>query len=83
MRKVFWYSFIGAFFGGVIANWVSPKMIGWYFDPPVNIGVNCREATEWAMARLQWAQFFGMCGGVLLGLLVYRAFGRKNPTKSV
>lgn len=81
MRKIFWFSFFGAFIGGILANWLSPKMIGWYFDPPVDIGVNCRAATEWAMARLQWAQLFGTIGGLVLGLAVYRLFNGRTKQR--
>ena len=57
--------------GGVLTSWLAPKAIAWYFDPPVNIGVNCREATEWSMKKLQLAQAFGMGVGAILGLGIW------------
>jgi hypothetical protein len=53
----------GAFIGAILSSWLAPKGIAWYFDPPVNIGINCREATEWAMGNLIKMQLFGIVGG--------------------
>jgi membrane associated rhomboid family serine protease len=78
MKKILWFSFVGALLGGILANWLSPRLIGWYFDPPVDIGVNCRAATEWAMARLQWAQLAGTVFGLVLGLVFYRLTSQRS-----
>ena len=58
----------GGLLGALLTSWLAPKGIAWYFDPPVDIGVNCKAATQWSMAKLQTAQFFGLLGGALLGL---------------
>ena len=68
MKRVSWFSIGGAVLGSALASWLAPKMIAWYFDPPVNIGINCRPATEWAMAKLQVMQFIGLIAGLALGL---------------
>lgn len=71
----------GALLGAFLTSWLAPKVIAWYFDPPVNIGVNCRNATEWSMRKLQLAQSVGLGAGAILGLGVWLSgLGRKGAT---
>jgi hypothetical protein len=58
-----------ALVGALAASYLGPKAIAWYFDPPVDIGVNCRKAVEWSMARLQIVQMVGFLGGFILGVI--------------
>ncbi len=78
MKRVIWFILGGAIFGSAIASWLAPRGIAWYFDPPVNIGLNCKVATEWAMAKLQMLQLVGLVAGSALGLL----FGLSRRKKS-
>ena len=71
------WALVGILLGGVLTSWLSPKVIGWYFDPPVNIGVNCRAATEWAMHKFRLAQLFGMSFGGAAAFLL--ATLRRKP----
>jgi hypothetical protein len=57
-----------ALLGALLSSYLGPKVIAWYFDPPVNIGVNCRSAVEWSMSRLQATQFVGLVVGLVAGL---------------
>jgi hypothetical protein len=68
--KIVYGAGIFAILCGLLTSYLSPKIISWYFDPPVNMGVNCNGAVEWAMARLQTAQLFGVFGGMVLGFVV-------------
>ena len=83
MKKYFLFSLAGAFIGGSISSIVSPRMIAWYFEPPVEIGVNCRSATEWAMEHLQWAQFGGMAAGAVLALIIHAVFFKNSDKPRV
>lgn len=68
-----------ALFGAVATSYFGPKAIAWYFDPPVDIGVNCRSAVEWSMAQLQKLQLIGFVTGTVLGLLaMVWLTGRRN-----
>ena len=80
--SVFSWIGIGALVGALLASWLAPKGIAWYFDPPVNIGVNCREATEWAMSRLLMTQFWGLVSGVIASLLI-ASFLRKRRARDL
>ena len=53
-------------------------MIAWYFDPPVDIGVNCKQATEWSMAKLQTAQAIGLASGAVFGLVLWLTMRKRG-----
>jgi hypothetical protein len=64
---------IGVVVGAILATWLGPKILGWYFEPPADIGINYRPAIDWAMRRLIWFQIagivLGFVGGIVLGFL--------------
>lgn len=68
-RLSLWVS-VSAILGVILASWLAPKGIAWYFDPPVDIGVNCRAATEWSMRRLLIAQGGGLSIGAVAGFVI-------------
>ena len=69
-KRVFQLALLIGLIGAVLVSWLAPKAIAWYFDPPVNIGVNCRQAVEWSMSRLQTSQLIGFIIGILIGLAI-------------
>jgi len=70
---------LGALIGGLLATWLAPKAIAWYFDPPVSFGVTCKAPIEWALRRLQWSQLIGIIAGGTAGLVLYfLVFKRKK-----
>ena len=83
MPKLFsrflWLAGLGAAVGGFLATWLSPKMIAWYFSPPVDFGINCRAPIEWALRRFQWAQFSGLCLGALTGIILGLLLKKRSP----
>jgi len=75
-----WFVSFGGLLGAALTSWLAPKLIAWYFDPPVNIGVNCKEATQWSMAKLQTAQFIGLASGAVFGLVLWLTMRKKNKS---
>jgi len=67
-------TFFGALVGALISSWLAPKGIAWYFDPPVDMGINCKSATEWSMSRLLIFQAIGTAFGVISGMLIFFMF---------
>jgi hypothetical protein len=61
----------GGLIGGIIAAWIAPRMISWYFTPPVEFGINCKPPLEWALRKMQIAELLGITLGAALGLVVY------------
>lgn len=68
--------------GSILANWLGPKALAWYFDPPVEMGFNCKPAVEWGMEKLQYLQLAGLVGGLVLGGLLALAFPGKGAKSS-
>ncbi len=74
-----------AFLGAMVFSFIAPKSIGWYFEPPVDIGINCRPAADWAMSTLLKGQLIGMGIGIVLGglliFLIMKRDKKSNPLK--
>jgi len=78
--KFMWFLTFFALVGGLLASWLAPKGISWYFNPPVDVGFNCRAPIEWALERLRWAQLMGILGGAVVGIIAFFIFSRKKTT---
>lgn len=87
MKKLVLYLISGAAIGGVLTSIFAPGLIAWYFEPPVEIGVNCRPAVDWALSHLQGAQTIGLIVGAAVGAVIYFKFRssgdpqRLNPSQ--
>lgn len=77
MKKIIFISITTVLFF-VLTSWLAPQAIGWYFDPPVNIGIHCREAVEWAMTRLVYIQAISIFAGVIVGSFMSFRFDNKK-----
>lgn len=76
--KMPWVLGTGGLIGGVLATWLAPGTIQWYFTPPAQFGFNCAAPIEWALQRFQWAQAGGIVAGVIIALLVYLKFRKSD-----
>lgn len=71
-----------ALLGAAFFSIFAPKSIAWYFEPPVETGINCRPAAEWAMNKLLLGQVVGVVAGMLLGgILIYVLMKKENQKK--
>jgi small basic protein len=61
---------------GILSTWLGPKMIAYWYTPPVPTAFNCTEPITWALHRLVWTQIIGtligLAVGVVLGVLMRR-----------
>lgn len=71
-----------AVLGGLFSSWLSPKAISWYFEPPTQMGMSCKPATEWAMQKLLIAQAAGIIGGAFIGLILSFTYKKAEKTDS-
>ncbi|MBS1958842.1 MAG: hypothetical protein JST80_05145 [Bdellovibrionales bacterium] len=82
-KSSFKYYFLMMLLGiSVVTTLVSiymPRMITWYFDPPMPMGVSCSSSIDWAIQRLQWAQAGAVGVGAILGLIIAFRFRSKPP----
>lgn len=67
LKRILVFSFLGGLIGVFLAAYFAPSMISWYFQPPVSMGIDCRNAVEWAISRFIVAEI----GGAALGMLVF------------
>lgn len=72
------FSVIGALLGAVLSTWLAPKMIAWYFTPPVEFGINCNPPIVWALHRMQLAQATGVFVGFILFLVLFMVFSKRQ-----
>jgi hypothetical protein len=64
---------------GIAATWLGPKMIAYWYSPPVPNAFNCTDAVGWAMHRLIWTQLIGTAIGLLVGLVLGILMRGKKP----
>ena len=78
MPLALYFAFGGAFISAILTTWLAPRMIKWWFTPPVETVPRCSEAIAWALSRLQWAQLWGVIVGIVVGLVVYGFVQRRR-----
>ena len=76
-----WVVAAGGLIGAILAVWFSPGVIEWYFSPPADIGITCKEVVPWAIDAYRKIVFAGiLLGGILSGIL-YFALGSRAQKK--
>ena len=74
MRRVTISSLVCALLFGLLATWLGPKMISYWYTPPVPAGAasafNCTDAVNWAMNKLVLTQLIGSLIGIVVGLVL-------------
>ena len=85
MKKFLLVFFFGATVGAVVASFLGPKFIAWYFEPPVYVGVSCQNAALWAVQTYQKVQLVSLAvGGVFITAVFYALFrGKKTNATDV
>jgi hypothetical protein len=80
MKRVTISSLIFALVFGLLATWLGPRMISYWYSPPVAAGAasafNCTEAVNWAMNKLVLTQLIGTGIGIAVGLVLGILMGR-------
>lgn len=74
---------LGMTLGGVlicvaIVSMYFPKMISWYFEPPMPMGVSCTSSIRWAIEKLQMAQIYAILVGAVVGFFVGMKFRKRS-----
>jgi hypothetical protein len=74
MKRVTISSLLFALVFGLLATWLGPRMISYWYSPPVPAGAasafNCTDAVNWAMNKLVLTQLIGSLIGVVVGMIV-------------
>jgi membrane associated rhomboid family serine protease len=81
MRRTAIVTLVCALVFGILASWLGPKMITYWYAPPVPSGgasaFHCTDAVMWAMSKLVWTQIVGSAVGAIVGLVVGLLLGRR------
>ena len=84
MKRTAIFALFCALLFGILASWLGPKMITYWYAPPVPSGAasafNCTDAVMWAMDKLVWTQIVGSAVGAIFGLVVGVLLGRGKAT---
>jgi hypothetical protein len=74
MRRVTIAMLLCALVFGILSTWLGPRMIAYWYAPPVPSGAasafNCTDAVQWAMNKLVWTQLIGTAIGLVVGLVL-------------
>lgn len=74
MKRATITSLVCAIVFGLLATWLGPKMIAYWYAPPVPAGAasafNCTDAVTWAMNKLVLTQLAGTAIGAVAGLIL-------------
>ncbi len=62
--------FAGALLGLGLVSIYMPRVIAWYAEPPMPMGVTCTSSIRWALEKMQMAQAYSVAVGGVLGLLI-------------
>jgi NhaP-type Na+/H+ or K+/H+ antiporter len=83
MRRVLVSVLSFALVFGILATWLGPKVIAYWYAPPVPAGAatafHCTDAVTWAMRKLVWTQIVGSAAGAAVGLVLGALLGRRTP----
>jgi len=64
---------IGAILAVIPITLFFPRLIAWYFEPPVQNGCSCSQSIAWALNVNRWGQLAALLvGGVIGGILAFR-----------
>ena len=81
MKRVTTSALLCALVFGLLATWLGPKMISYWYTPPVPAGAasafNCTDAVNWAMNKLVLTQLIGSVIGLLVGMVLGVLMRRK------
>ena len=78
MRRPLTIIFAGGLAVTAAVAWFGPRLISWYYTPPVELGVTCKPAVEWGIAVYQRLVLAGTGAGFALGAVIAFVFRPKN-----
>jgi hypothetical protein len=83
MKRTAIATLICALVFGLAATWLGPKMISYYYAPPVPTAFACNDSIAWAMHKLVLTQLIGTGIGLVVGLVIGILMRGKKPPPAV
>jgi hypothetical protein len=81
MKRFLWTAAAGALVGALVAVWFSPGLIEWYFSPPANIGITCKEVVPWTIDAYRKVVLAGILIGGIFSSILFFAVGSRGKKK--
>ena len=86
MKRVTIAALVSALVFGILSTWLGPKMIAYWYAPPVPSGAavafNCTDAVTWAMNKLVLTQIAGSLVGAVIGIVIGVLIARRKPAET-
>jgi len=86
MKRVTIAALVSALVFGILSTWLGPKMIAYWYAPPVPSGAavafNCTDAVTWAMNKLVLTQIAGSLVGAVIGVVIGVLIARRKPAET-
>jgi hypothetical protein len=82
MKRTATTTLVCALVFGLAATWLGPKMIAYWYNPPVPTAFACTDSIAWAMHRLIWTQLIGTAIGLFVGLILGILMRSKKPPEA-
>ncbi|MCA1828794.1 MAG: hypothetical protein ABR567_16825 [Myxococcales bacterium] len=86
MKRVTIAALVSALVFGILSTWLGPKMIAYWYAPPVpsgaSVAFNCTDAVTWAMNKLVLTQLIGSLVGAVIGIVIGVLVARRKPVQS-
>jgi len=82
MARVLGWMCAGALIAVILATWLAPSFLIWWFTPPTGLSMtfDAPKAIQWGMSRMVRAQVTALVLGAVLGLVVAIFLRRKSAT---
>ena len=73
VKPILFLFILGVLIGLALVSIYMPRVIAWYAEPPMPMGVTCTSSIRWALEKMQRAQLYAIgVGGVFGAFLGYR-----------
>ena len=82
MTRVLGWMCAGALIAVILATWLAPSFLLWWFTPPTGLSMtfDAPKAIQWGMSRMVRAQVTALVLGAIAGLVVAVLLRRKSAT---
>ena len=82
MKRFFYVTLLSAFAASSVVAWFSPQAITWYFAPPTDLVISCKDAVEWGINSYRKTVLIGGLFGFIVGVAIYFFLESRNKSKS-
>ncbi len=81
MKRFLSFLLFGGLLGAVLITWFAPSVLSWYFTPPAEVAISCKQAVDWSLKTYRECMLGGAIMGAIVGSILFFAWQsrKKNP----